>query len=1418
MAANSLHFQVVKLDLCKSWEKSGKAQIVSLCNEALKHKHPMLKAEKDIRRIIYEVIHQVLSGKLKTENFIALLTTLKESSEDMSSIIADVLSMIDIELGALDDKKSKEKFISLLSSCKDEVGVALLKERLDVETLESLKLINSTKLFQQKYIKTKTRLFYKQQKFNLLREEMEGYSKLAVEIGDLNGSRITAVNVLEDIKSLIGCFNIDPNRVLDLILESFECHPQFAKDLFIPLLENYLILCERSTLCHLLGFKFAHYQNSSHKTPKSLYTVAALLVHHNLISLDDLMPHLIPGDDVLKDQWEKYVGIATEEARRTTVMLLNPSEKKDDKDVKIDADPSNQKLGLCEALLRIGDWEDAEQMMEKFTFDHMISHKPIATALCGLVSYVIDPLYRKMSGETAGKSVPIQCEDHYIFPTRANECADLPEAAFPMLYRLGCKVSLDPILLIKITRIGKSFFKEYASASETDQEKLKSVYGGFLGIVSSVLLPSLSLVLSNAYLSEEIWQMIADLPYQTRYRLYGEWKNESYKKHPELLLAKAQIVDKTKYIMRRLTKENVKQTGRQMGKLSHSSPTILFDYILSQIQRYDNLILPVVDALKYLTNLTYDVLAFCIIEALANPQKERMKHDDTNISNWLQSLACFCGAIFKKYPIELSGLLQYVANQLKAGKSLDLLILKEVVQKMSGIEISEEITNDQLQALSGGEILKAEGGYFGQIRNTKKSSNRLKEALLEQNLALPLCLLMGQQRQGIVFNDEEEMHLKLVGKLTDQCHDTLVQFGNFLSIQLGTEEYVKRFPTIDILATQYHTPADVAFFLSRPMYTHQINTKYDELRKQDRAKQKGSQDKSQRYITAADSVSHPICSLVQTIHPEKIWIDLSPSFYTTFWSLTLYDIEVPTAAYEREVNKLKQAMNNSEQESSNDNRKRREKERCENLISKLKEEERKQEEYWSRVRARFKSEKDGWFLAKTTKNDTITKFLQLCIFPRSVFSSLDAVYCARFIHILHLLKTPNFSTLLCFDRIFSDISYTVASLTENEASRYGRFLCTMLEIVHKWHAEKAVYDKDCGNFPGFVTVLRASTADGSSKANQLDYENFRHVCHKWQYKLTKAIVVCLESKEFVQIRNALMILTKVLPQFPAITSLAGALEKRIDKIRTEEKEKRPDLFALAMGYSGMLKMRKPHILPEHLFHNKAPASNDKQATARSTESSEKSSSDKSSKERAKSREKSAKRKPEERKEHTPKPKEAKTANGNSRGTSKEKALAAGDAKPQSRSSSKAADDRRSMELHKVSSHNDEKSERRSNSVTHSSEREHKRRKLEAASQGKEPRVERKPKDDRQRKSVGKEVVEENGLDEQKSKKVKERKRELASPREGDGSKRPKTEGDRRSKEKSRRSDPGPVQRKEGETRKERSGKEASREYPFDVNV
>lgn len=40
--------------------------------------------------------------------------------------------------------------------------------------------------------------------------------------------------------------------------------------------------------------------------------------------------------------------------------------------------------------------------------------------------------------------------------------------------------------------------------------------------------------------------------------------------------------------------------------------------------------------------------------------------------------------------------------------SLDLLILKEVCQKMTGIDASEEMTTEQLEAMAGGELLRNE--------------------------------------------------------------------------------------------------------------------------------------------------------------------------------------------------------------------------------------------------------------------------------------------------------------------------------------------------------------------------------------------------------------------------------------------------------------------------------------------------------------------------------------------------------------------------------------------------------------------------------------------------------------------------------------------------------------------------------------
>ncbi len=68
--------------------------------------------------------------------------------------------------------------------------------------------------------------------------------------------------MLNSIKSLIGCFNLDPNRVLDIILECFEAR-LYLKDSFIPLIKNFLD--NPSTLNQILAFKFNFYNAVSVK-------------------------------------------------------------------------------------------------------------------------------------------------------------------------------------------------------------------------------------------------------------------------------------------------------------------------------------------------------------------------------------------------------------------------------------------------------------------------------------------------------------------------------------------------------------------------------------------------------------------------------------------------------------------------------------------------------------------------------------------------------------------------------------------------------------------------------------------------------------------------------------------------------------------------------------------------------------------------------------------------------------------------------------------------------------------------------------------------------------------------------------------------------------------------------------------------
>jgi THO complex subunit 2 len=134
-----------------------------------------------------------------------------------------------------------------------------------------------------------------------------------------------------------------------------------------------------------------------------------------------------------------------------------------------------------------------------------------------------------------------------------------------------------------------------------------------------------------------------------------------------------------------------------------------------------------------------------------------------------------------------------------------------------------------------------------------------------------------------------------------------------------------------------------------------LQSKYDELRRAGKSHKKlATLQLQQKYAEASNTILDPITDMMKNYLPSKTWEDISPQFYVTFWSLTLYDLFVPTEAYGREINRVKQlSIAAGENKDFTSSKRKKEQERCQQLIEKLQDEQRRQREHVSRVMAKL---------------------------------------------------------------------------------------------------------------------------------------------------------------------------------------------------------------------------------------------------------------------------------------------------------------------------------------------------------------------------------------------------------------------------------------------------------------------------------
>ncbi|KAG6831879.1 hypothetical protein H0H92_006996 [Tricholoma furcatifolium] len=1008
----------------------------------------------------------------------------QEDSTRLSSIVAKVKKAEQI---AEKDKETVHGIVKRFLRSK-EIGIIypnICRERLDTSILANVGLMPDKAVMEKKEIRTRTGLFYKQNKFNLLREQSEGYSKLSSELtsslgpshSPMTGRPIEPYSAIEErarpvwekVISLVGYFDLDPNRALDIILDVLSVHLSTHYTFFLALLsfspwagsyrrpdpafmetnlppdsfkgktldevltlanpkpsgvENTSQTRKPQVLAQVLGFKFAYYNSAdvAEATPKNLYLTAALLIREGFITLEDLYPHLSPDDSDMTSVREEYRRDVSARIAATSVSQLAmaaPLESSGSQSSKSKSTPqgeakktpdvkdTNQKVGLLDALLAVGALKPALAILSKFPF-LVDARVEIADLMIRILKVSLSSLYESLmvtkernpsftqprarygsSGIAPAPSrkplltlwaptPPSTYTTDFVFfyPDWAEQvpiCSslgDLEDVIEPLMNFIGVHVSRDPLFLTKFLRLGRLHLQTTQMpidpvtkkpTGEPDPEHPIRLF--WFKVLRIYLLRALPLIRGNAVCTVEVWNIIRQYSTTSRWHLYGEWKSKMYESHPELQVRQSQAKSETKAILRRLSSNSNDTLSGTVAKLAHSNPCIFFDRAVHQIMSYDNLANVVIQALRYVTNMGFDVLVYIIVDAFSDPNKPRLKDDGVNIADWLQSLASFTGMLFRRYSADLTPVLTYVMHQLYNGQTTELVVLKELIWKMAGIEPLPTLSDSQVVAMAGGPILRIEavasatrGARLDPGDAVLKGPWRLGKTLLDSSLALSLLIQVAQQRQACVFK-APDTHLKSLASLYDTTHGVLLQYLELLTspsvIPLSDYEN-KVLPSLGDLGVIYGICAPICMQIIRPVLQASLLKSALAMQEQERIASEEAEKRLKAALTAKrepvaarvaspsngpsnasdtlvdvkmsseEQPSHEDVTMdvesnsappvespwvpelavlfedIKKIAPGNAYDIMGPGFYATFWQLSTYDLSPPTSKYDEE--------------------------------------------------------------------------------------------------------------------------------------------------------------------------------------------------------------------------------------------------------------------------------------------------------------------------------------------------------------------------------------------------------------------------------------------------------------------------------------------------------------------------------------
>ena len=441
-------------------------------------------------------------------------------------------------------------------------------------------------------------------------------------------------------------------------------------------------------------------------------------------------------------------------------------------------------------------------------------------------------------------------------------------------------------------------------------------------------------------------------------------------------------------------------------------------------------------------------------------------------------------------------------KRLKDGHHLELRVFQSLLKTVGGYGFIDSgtlanLSKDQTEGRFGSLELYRETSDFGVVEKVNaKSSRRLRSTLQEKGRGIVFLVLLLQMRSRALFDSSGKgpKQIKLIGNLYDTYQKMWSMLLQFLTDGTGYKNkdgsitrFAKVLPPFGKLHQNYEIDTTSVWALCRPLIRAALASEETGGTLPD-------------YLKSFHPSSEEMKSSYIHMMPTKSWKFITTLLFQTFFTYSIYDIYCPEETYKvqiariqeqidrlktlqkggRDAVRIQASLRGAAAAAGGTDRQIRdatvfkqsdkdELERLKNTLDILRADQLKQSKHCARINEKLRSEKDKW-VAKTCTNggEMASVFFTQCIYPRTMRSPEDAIYCCRFVFTMHEMETPGFSTLQFLDKFINAVSASLFCTTEDESACLGLFLSHAWKKISDWRYKYQTYGDEIS---GKVSVI-----------------------------------------------------------------------------------------------------------------------------------------------------------------------------------------------------------------------------------------------------------------------------------------------------------------------------------------------------------